>query len=263
MEIDKLNSILLQLEGVYKVTLDSKQKERVRKDIDKVKKQIEHEMKYGEKNVLKENEPEAGVEVKTEGSPPANETDRLIQQSAVLSKFPITNIHPLLINEEINAAIFYLQIFENELWGPLSDFHLKLDYFYSHEREKFYNKSEVVKRLIKQYFDVLDELSNLEINNVYSEKLKIMKNKQERVILIEGVKFISEIDIFIEQLINDYEGSQNTILNPNDAINFSDIEGKRFLDGWVVIEALRFISKFCKEFMEIIKIPEEILRFEK
>jgi hypothetical protein len=211
--------------------------------------------------VLNENEPQANVEVVNPGQARLNETEKLILQSEVLSKFPIAKVHSHM-NEEINAAIFYLQVFENELWGPLSDFHLKLDFYYTHEREKFYNKSETVKRLIKQYIDILDELANIEIANNYSEKLKILKNKQERVILIEGVKFINEIDNFIELLLVDFGKQQNSILNPNDNIHFSDIEGKRFLEGRLVIDALHFIAKFCAEFRDIIKIPEEILKFE-
>lgn len=259
MELEKLNSILLQLEGVYKVTLDPKQKERVKKDMDRVKKQIEQEMKYGEKTVLKENEPEARVEVVSPAR--SNDTEKMIQQSEVLSKFPVAKVHTLM-NDEINATVFYLQVFENELWGPLSDFHLKLDYYYSHEREKFFSKSEILKRLIKQYIDILEELSSVEIPNNYTDKLKIMKNKHERVVLIEGVKFINEVDKFIDLLVGDFENQQNSILNPNDKIHFSDIEGKRFLEGWIVIDALKFIGKFCKEFMEIIRIPEEILKYD-
>lgn len=256
MEIEKLKNILRQLEGVYKVTTNPEQKIRVRENIEKIRKQIDDLQKYGEEEVLTETEAE--VEEKDVVVEKKETTGKLIERSQSLSKFKTKLVHPLIKDEEINLAISYIEIFEEELWGVLSDFHVKLDFYHSREREKFYNKLENLKRIIKQYIDVLNELSNI-ANDHYADKLKAMKNKQERAILIESVKFMNEINIFVDKILKDYDNNGNILLNPKDKINFSSIEGVKFLNNREVLESLRFINTYCFEFVEIIQLPEEIL----
>lgn len=256
MEIEKLKNILKQLEGVYKVTTNPAQKSRVKEDIEKIKNQIDNILKYGEEEILTDTENE--VEEKDVIVEEKESTEKLIEHSQSLSKFKTRLVHPLIKNNEINLAISYIEIFEDELWGMLSDFHLKLDFYHSREREKFYNKLENLKRIIKQYIDVLNELSNI-ANDHYADKLKSMKNKQERAILIEAVKFMNEMNIFLDKILKDHDNDGNILLNPTDKINFSSIEGIKYLNNKEVLESLRFINTYCVEFVEIIQLPEEML----
>lgn len=253
MNLEKLNEILKKLKGVYKITNDFKQKERVKKEMKEVKMQINNLKRYGEEEVLQEDEQQEEIVVKIIAPSKSKK-----KENKILSKFPVKKIHPNCNDNEVNSAISYINVFEEELLGALSDFHLKLDYYHSRERDKFYNSFEHLKRLIKQYIDILEESSEASISS-YIEKLNLMKNKQARALLIDSVKFINDISIFIEELIQDYEKKDNIVLNPEDEIVFSNIEGKRLLNNWFIIDALRYIYDFCKEFIDSIDMPDEIL----
>ncbi|MBU1076280.1 MAG: hypothetical protein KKH98_03245 [Spirochaetes bacterium] len=254
MEISKLKEIYKKLEGVYKITGDAKQKERVKKEMNDIKSQVADMEKYGKEEVLKEDEEQEEVVVKEVEKKESNK-----KENKLLSRFPVKKVHPASNDNEVNTAITYLEIFEGELWGALSDFHLKLDYYHSKERDKYFNKFEVIKRLIKQYFDVLDELSSA-TNETYIEKLKLMKNKQSRALLIDSVKFMNEIGLFLDKLVKDFNNKGNTILNPEDKITFSNIEGKRLLNGWKIIDAIKYIKQYSREYIGAINLPEEILK---
>ncbi len=255
MELDQMNEILKKLEGVYKITVDTEQKVRVKKEINRIRGKIKDVEDFGPEEVL-----EADEEQEQQTAEPVEETSKKEEKREfeILSKFSIKKIHSESTNPEVNMAITYIEIFENELWGALSDFYLKLDYFHSRERDKFYNTLENVKRFIREYVNTLNEFTDT-ANDKYKEKLKSMRTKYSRSLLIDSVKFITDIMDFVNKLINDHESDGHIILNPDEKIMYSDIEGKRILDKWNIIDALRYIRDFCKEFIEAINLPEEML----
>ena len=255
-ERENLEAILKKLEGVYKITIDSKQKERVKKDIKKIKLRLLKYDKY--KETLQENEPIEKEEIIIE--PIKEEEKKEIYE--ILGSFEVKKVHPASKDFELDMAATYMEIFENELWAALSDYHLKLDYYYSKEREKFYDKLENCRRLLKQYIDILEEYNKTTLES-YKDKLRLMITKQARAFLIESVELMRDINEFLYKLLTDYENGGNIILNPNDKIIFSSIEGKKLLNEWRVIDGLRYILKFTEEYIKKIKIPEEIFSIKK
>jgi len=258
MNPKKLNDILKKLEGVYKSTTDEKQKIRVKKEINKIKGRIQHIEEFGPEEVLNEDEDIEEFIVKELDTLTSSSSEEETREFNILSKFPVKKIHDESVDPEVNAAITYIQIFEDEFWGALSDFHLKLDYNHGKERDKFYRTLESVKRFINEYIHTLDEFSSAK-NKSYVEKLKLMKNKHSRSLIIDSVKFIKGIREFLEKIIQDYENNGNIITNAEEKISFSNIEGKKLLHRWTIINALRYIKEFCDEFIEAIPIPEEMI----
>lgn len=253
MSVDNLKDILKKLEGVYKISSDVKQKERVKLDIEKLRVQIKELEEYGEEEVLEpeDDQEELVSEVK--------EKSEVEKQNTILSKFPVKKIHKISKDNEVNAAATYVDVFETELLGALSEFHLKLDYYHSKERDKYYNSFENLKRLIKQYIDILEELFHATVS-AYIEKLKLMKNKHNRALLIDSVKFMNDMSTFLNKIIKDYDSKGNIILNPHEKLCFSNIEGKKMLHQWEIIVALRYIRDFGWEFIKAINLPDEIIK---
>ena len=263
MKLEKLNDILRKLEGVSKSTLDEEQKKRVNVEINRIKNRARHIEEFGPEEVLNENEDTEEyvieeIEALTQGPEKEKKEEKREKKFKILSKFPIQKIHPESTDPEVNSAITYTEIFEIEFWGALSDFHLKLDYYHSKERDKFYNALENVKRFIREYVHTLNEISNAQ-NDPYLEKLKLMKNKHSRSLLIDSVKFITGVYEFVEELIVDYDSNGNIVTNADEKITFSSIEGKRLLNKWTIIDSLRYIKEFCEEFIEAIPLPDEML----
>ena len=256
--MEKLEEIMKKLEGVYKSTIDGEQKERVGIEINRVKGRIKNIEEFGPEEVLNENEDSEEYIIKELDALTGNTEKDRKKEYKILSKFTIQKAHPESSDSEVNAAIIYIEIFEVEFLGALSDYYLKLDYYHSKERDKFYNTLENVKRFIREYIHTLDEIKDAK-NNSYLEKLKLMKNKHSRSLLIDSVKFITGVDGFIEKLIQDYDSNGNIITNAEEKISFSNIEGKRLLNNWTIIDALRYIKEFCEEFIDAISLPEEML----
>lgn len=254
MRLEQLNSVMKKLEGVYRSTVDPKQKERVKIEISKIKHEIKALEQFGAEDVLEEDEEQEKYVVKEAETIPVKEK----KEFKILSSFQVNKIHPQSTDSEVNAAVTYINVFENELWGAMSDFHLKLDYFHSKERDKFYNTFENVKRFIREYLHTLDEF-NASVNDRYLEKLKLMKIKHSRSLVIDSVKFITGIRNFINGLIEDAEANGNIILNANEKIYFSEIEGNKLLNKWTIIDALIYIRDFCNEFLDAINLPDEML----
>ncbi len=255
MEKEKLLNLLKKLEGVYKITIDKEQKERVAKEIKELKEKIT-KIEEEEQTALPISENKNSVEIQPENISEENETDETFE---ILDKIKVTQIHPECTDYEINAAATYINYFENELWSVLSDFHLKLDYFYSKEREKLYNGIENSLRILKEYKDVLEEIRKA-VNTEYKEKMLLMKNKLGRAFLIESSSFMKKINDFLSKILNDYQKGGNIILDPAYNIKFSHIEGKKLLNGWNIIDAIEYICKFSDEFLRKINIPENILK---
>ena len=258
---EKLEEILKRLEGVYKTTIDPKQKERVKKEIDALKAKIKASKPLESKEVLLENESTEKVikpEVEKE-----NKTDAGImsftEDFPILSKIKIEKIHPFSDDNEINMVVCYLREFEKNYWSALSDFHLKLDYNHSRERDKFYDQLEGCNRILRDYIKNLDEFEKAQIES-YKERLKMMKLKVGRAFLIATYEFMKSLNNFINYLIQDYNNKGNIILNPDEIIKFSKLEGNnKELAGKTVIEALKQVFNFTEEFLKMIKIPDEIL----
>ncbi len=270
-KIEKLKDIIKKLEGVYKITIDPQQKERVKQELSNLKQQLKNLEAMPEEILTEEEDVEEVKKVADELSLKEKEgekdsSDKTPDEIAfpLLSKISIDEkVHPASDDPEIDMAAVYLKKFEDDLWGALSDFHLKLDYNYSRERDKFYDHIENCRRLLKNYTDILDEITNTE-SEKYKERLRVMKVKIGRAFLITLTEFMKELNSFVNYLLTDYNSNGNIILNPDDIIKFSKLNGgNKEIDGMSVIDALKYVAQFSKEFIEKIKIPEEILSIKK
>ena len=174
----------------------------------------------------------------------------------ILHTVPILQASKFCSIPEVNAIYSYLAYFENEFWGGISDFHLKLDFNHSQKRDIFYHNLNVLKISFKNYLDILEDLENTTNTLEYTENLKKMRSKYYMELLIKVGEFISQLYQFITSIILDYESEGNIILNPHEVLNFDKIQGERDLEGLTVLQALKKLQQFLSEVAEYLSLPE-------
>ncbi len=257
-ELIKLRSILKKLELVYKTAIDEKQKQRVSHDIKQIRAKINRLEKYleagGEGGVLTEDN--VVEETRIEEIEETEIPDDLKYLSDKI-------VHPLEKDPEVNLVINSLEEFEREYLGVLNEFNLKLDYKLAKERDKFYNELENCLRIVRDLMHTLDELLKKGASHSYKEKLKTMKERQERALIITTVKFYMTLSEFLSLLINDTRSGGGLVLNPHEKVKFSTLEGKKKLSNRTLIDALEHIKEYCDKIVNAINLPEEILRTNK
>ncbi|MCK4778358.1 MAG: hypothetical protein KAS39_08245, partial [Actinomycetia bacterium] len=157
--------------------------------------------------------------------------------------------------KEVNLIQYILNEFEMEYWGVLSDYHLRLDYNKSFERDKFYNLLEKLKRSLSEFLKIVEDYHSAAVQS-YKSNLKSMMLKARHSLLVETGTFIDSVKVFLDILIKDNADGGNLILNPTDKLNFDKIMGKKKLEGMEVIDGLKFVNKFINEAIVILNIPD-------
>ncbi len=243
-ELKQINKAIKQYELVLKTTSSQIQKQRVKKELIKLKNyrdNLQHVF-----SILEEPE-EAISEDEFKSFPLLNQILAFTEEK-------------YLADSEINNIYHILSCFENEFIPVLTERKIKLDFKYSLERDSFYN---LYLELRKRVSDFEEQLLIIE-NGKYTEgTLLEIKNrllKKRRVLLIETDHFFRKIKKFSDELIKDIEKNGSECLNKDDTLNFELIEGKRYLEGYIVGHAIRMLNTFAKEVLMYLNLPETIVQ---
>jgi len=280
--LEELKLIIKKLDGVYKTTRNSAQKERVWKQMSEIKKIVERMESSGEltdsdMDVVVEindslrsdappaaaatagpsGEPEADPGEEAPAAPAPEEKHKQPTGSGyrIIATIPIKPIHALCQNDDVNFLASILTECENEYWVALSDNHLDLDYNHANKRNTFFTKMENTLRLLKEYLKILEQMEHTS-RNEFKSQLQAMAVKQERNFIIETVNFLYSLEEFLGTLISDNENHGNIILNPEDVIEFDEkLYGDKKLNGVTVIEAVRRSYALVAETLEFMNLP--------
>lgn len=243
-ELKQINGAIKKYEVVLKTSSNVMQKQRVKKELVKLK-------NYREKlqhvfSILEEQE-----ELVTE-----NEFKNFPFLSQILS--PLDEKY--IADREINYICYILYCFENEFLSILTERKMKLDFKYSLERDSYYN---IYQELTKRVEDFEDQLVIIEKGKYTEGTLLEIKNrllKKRRVLLIETDRFFRKIKKFTDELLKDIEKNGPECLNKDDLINFDEIEGERYLEGYTVTQSLQMLNTFAKEVILYLNLPEIIVQ---
>jgi len=257
---NKIISLTKKLEGVLKITSDQFQKKRVSIQLAQLKK----DMKRLEAGNFSESEVKKYLDEEDMKLSFAEEEKSRLSEYEILNEIPQLQASPDCNEPEINEIYSFLSYFENEYWGAISDFQFKLDFNYSQKRDQFFNELNIVQMGLKNYLDVLHDLSGDVVTREYEEKLKIMRTKQYMDVVMKTGTFIKKLYNFVDTLLTDFSDGGNIILNPDDVLNFDHLEGDNLLEGATIIEGLKSLHQFAAEFIEYLSIPElkKIKRFD-
>jgi hypothetical protein len=80
--------------------------------------------------------------------------------------------------------------------------------------------------------------------------------KMKRVFAVEMNKLLKSVIDFTETLLDDIEKEGMICLNGFDPVEFDEIEGRRYLEGKTVQEALNIVYECSLEILDYLNIPE-------
>jgi hypothetical protein len=243
-ELKQVNKAIKQYEIVLKTTRDAMQKQRVRRELAKLK-------DYREKFEHVYSLAEAEIE-----DPGAGE----------FFGFPFLNQHITfeyngdIHDREVNGILSILHFFEREFLPILTGNKTKLDFKYSLERDGFYH---LYQELMKRIIDFEEEIKIINDGKYKESTLTEIKNRRlwkRRVLIIETDKLFRRCRHFTEEILKDIEKSGVACLNPEAIIRFEELEGVRFLDGLSVQEALAMLDTFSGEVLDFFNLPEIVVQ---
>ena len=124
------------------------------------------------------------------------------------------------------------------------------------ERDSYYHRFQDILRKMRDFHDELQQIEETEkrAEGKGEKKKRILRMK--RVLTIEANRLFGSVIRFADELVMDIENDGLKCLNGNDSVHFDDMEGKRYLDGRKLNEALQSISEFSQEVIEFLNVPD-------
>jgi len=243
-ELKQINNAIKQYEVVLKTTKDSLQKQRVRKELAKLKdyrEKFEHVYSLVEESYDDDE---------------ANEFSGYPFLSQHLTFEYGGDIH----DREVRGILAILHFFEKEFLPILTDRKTKLDFKYSLERDGFYH---LYQDLMKRITDFEDEMKVINEGKYKESTLTEIKNRRlrkRRVLIIETDKLFRRCRHFTQEILDDIEKNGVACLNPDSIIHFDHLEGLRFLEGMTVHESLSMLDAFAREVLDFFNLPEIVVQ---
>ncbi len=243
-ELKHINKAIKQYEVVLKTTSDSYQKQRVRRELAKLKdyrEKFEHVY-----SILDEENEEIG--------------------SGEFEGFPFLNQHLNIDDEhpvhdrEVNGILAILRFFGQELLTVLTEKKMKLDFKFALERDGFYH---LYQDLMKRIADFEDEIKVINEGKYSDSALTDIKNRRlrkRRVLIIETDKLFRRCLHFTGEILKDIEKSGVACRNPDEIIHFDELEGLHFLEGRTVHESLSVLDQFAGEVLSYFNLPEIVVQ---
>ncbi len=238
------------LEGVYKSSPDPRQRARVKKDLDNLRKRLQE--LYPDDDV-KEVEKAVSADF-IEAAEPGNAA-RDFSRYETLREIVIEKISPYKDDQEVNEAASIMRYFEERIWGVISDQHTKLDFSNSAERDSLYRKLDQCGRSFKIFCQTIEDIDKTK-SSEYISQLNMMRIKQGRVFLYDISEFFKNAKNFVTGLISESDFGGVMITNPDEKIVYADYENYKTYEGWTVIDALKHMKKFMNEALEVIRVPD-------
>jgi hypothetical protein len=133
---------------------------------------------------------------------------------------------------------------------------MRLDFQHSLERDSYYHRFQDTIRKMRDFRDELQRIE--EVKKSTEDKVEKKKRilRMKRVLTIEANRLFGSVVRFAGELIMDIENDGLKCLNGNDLVRFDDIEGKKYLEGNVLSEALKSIRDFAQEVIDFLNVPE-------
>ncbi|MDH4128263.1 MAG: hypothetical protein OEV44_05880 [Spirochaetota bacterium] len=242
----RIQQIIRNLEGVLKTTSNDVQRKRVYKEIQ----QWKEELDKLPRNFLFDNDTiNFDKDVKTEKSNPLDNYE-------LLKHIPIIKVNSEVNNRELNEIYTFTKYFEDEYLGMLSEYHIKLDFNYSHNRDIFYSQIHDVHLAIKSYADVLEKANKSNIETEQKSRLKLTAQGEYRNVINKISDFYNKLFEFVNNLVDNYDNHGNLISNPKSKLHFnSNVNSSMVLEGCTVIEGVKDLHRFLTELLDYLNLP--------
>ena len=240
-EIEKLEKVITQYTLVLKTSSDASQKERARAKLKSLKERRKQLLQVFDIDKNREEEKHSGEAQK----PPLKYLGYILREG----------IERPIEDQEMNRLSLYLRFFDQEFLMIFSERKMKLDFQHSMERDSYYHRFQDALRKLNDFEGELERLDAGEQR--MEEKLEIKRRtaKMKRALTVESNKIFDSVLKFTTELIADIAEDGLKCLNSTESIHFDEIEGKRYLEGKSVEEALAIIKEFTLEVIDFLNVP--------
>jgi hypothetical protein len=263
LELQKLQTILSQLEKILQVSQNPEQRKRVTKDIQKYKTKIlsispdgipdNIHMVYVEKETPKQNVTQSNTS--TSQKPEKDVPLGYLTRDKVLSNMVVMKISPHSHDQEINFIATLITVMESEYAPILGDSHIKFDFSHINERDNILKHIENIHRTMKVLTETIEEYA-LSDKQDFKEQLGRMKNKQSRIFIAEAGDLFKSFKDFVSTIIKSVEEGVGIIMNLEDRIHFnSRFERATILEGKLIPDALKQFLEFTYAALDNINVP--------
>lgn len=241
-ELKRLNRIIRQFESVQKSTTDPSQKDRVSKQLKKLKTYREKVETF---HVINEDQVNEIIEY--------DEFQNFPFLKGFVERDEGNNEEQQFVDQEVYHLSLYLSFFEWEFLTLLSETKLKLDFKHSLERDSFYHRFEKIRRQMRDFED--DTLTIDQYEGKHEEDMRKRSFKLKRNLNLEADRFFKHLIKFTSELSKDIEIEGLKCVNSQEKIEFDKIEGSRYLEGVRVAEALIELNAFSQELVSYLNVP--------
>ncbi len=258
-ELKSLNKLIKQYETVYRTANDGDQRERVAKELKQLKSYRDKILAVNvfedislEEPVLDDDELEEYpilkrlVELHDE-----EEQER--RKTLVAAE---DRDEPTASEKEVSRVGLYMDFFEKEYIPFLTEMRLKLDFKFSMERDGFYRRFQELMRKIADYRDEVKRLAEGTFTKEMETEIKKRTFKLKRILEAEASRFFRAIKRFTTELAEDARTDGVKCLNGDDVIGFDKIEGKRYIAGQRVTNALDELGRYADEVILFLNVPD-------
>lgn len=242
-ELRKINKVISQYALVLRTTLDLSQQDRARQKL--------ATLRAYKKKLLQVYELEDDVDTDSESFDADSKQSR-----EYLSEIIRQGIDETITDPEMNKLMLYLNFFDREFLMIFSERKMRLDFQHSLERDSYYHRFQETLRKMRDFHDELEQIEETEkrAGEKGEKKKRILRMK--RVLTIEANRLFNSVVRFTDELVMDIENDGLKCLNGNESVHFDDIEGKKYLEGRKLREALESIRGFSQEVIEFLDVPD-------
>ena len=242
-ELAKVTEAIKKYEVIIKSTSDKEQQHRVRSKLRTLK-------NFREKLLQ-------GFEINEEEiEPPGTSENQEKEEGKFLRPLLKKCRDEKIADEEIQYLSLYFDFFVREFLTLFSGRKLKLDFQHSIERDSFYHRFQDIRRRINDFIHELNRIHEGIHRRVEQIDMRKRSMKMKRVLTMEANRLFKSVASFSRTLLDDLEDEGLICLNGDESIIFDQIEGKMYLKGKTVLEALEVIHEYCVEVLSFLNVPE-------
>lgn len=256
----KLQRIVKQYEGILRTSRNPEQISRLKRDLKKVKDQLNALIPEDQQEELLSGGSAASGSASGGSSTGgyAKETleDR-IARFELLSNFPVFRPSAASDDDDVNLMATVFEAWERQFLPALSDSHVKLDFSLTNQRESFYTQLENMKRNQKILVDTINDVQKAARDDMRAQ-LRDMRRRYTRHYLHEGIQFLRKAQKFWVSIARDLDGSGHRCMNPDDEIYIDPRfhSEQVFLNNKPVRKAIKMTAQFLDESIEALNLPE-------
>jgi hypothetical protein len=160
------------------------------------------------------------------------------------------------VERDVRSSFLYMHFFEDEFLGMFTIRKLRLDVQYSVERDQFYDLFYQVQRSLENYRTEADRIAEGTYTKEYESEILKRKVEMRHAILVELDWYFRKVKRFAKVLLEDIEGEGLLCQNPDEKLNYTQLDRETALRGKTVAKGLNELLSLSAEAIEYVDVPD-------